>query len=98
MIAGCAGIAGSTTIGRHCLIGGGAGIIGHLAIADGVTVSAMSLVTKSLTKPGTYTSGGPLMAHADWLKNAAHLRHLDRIARASRGASREGKTDGPDDD
>ncbi len=98
VIAGCAGIAGSTTIGRHCLIGGGAGIIGHLTIADGVTVSAMTLVTKSVTKPGTYTSGGPLMAHADWLRNAAHLRQLDRLARLARGLTRQGKTDGHDDD
>jgi len=98
VIAGCAGIAGSTTIGRHCLIGGGAGIVGHIAIADGVTVSAMTLVTKSITQPGTYTSGGPLMAHADWLRNAAHLRHLDRLARLARALPPQGKTDGHDDD
>ena len=98
VIAGCAGIAGSTTIGRHCLIGGGAGIIGHLTICDGVTVSGMTLVTKSITEPGTYTSGTPFMAHADWLRNAAHLRHLDRIAREARAASRQGKDHGTDDD
>jgi len=98
VIAGCAGIAGSTTIGRHCLIGGGVGIIGHLTICDGVTVSGMTLVTKSITEPGTYTSGTPLMHHAEWLRNAAHLRHLDRIAREARAASRQGKSDGTDDD
>ena len=98
VIAGCAGIAGSTTIGRHCLIGGGVGIIGHLSVCDGVTVSGMTLVTKSITEPGTYTSGTPFMAHADWLRNAAHLRHLDRIAREARAASRQGKDHGTDDD
>jgi UDP-3-O-[3-hydroxymyristoyl] glucosamine N-acyltransferase len=51
-IAGCAAIAGSTRIGRYCLIAGGAGIIGHLEIADRVTVGAMSLVTHDLREPG----------------------------------------------
>jgi UDP-3-O-[3-hydroxymyristoyl] glucosamine N-acyltransferase len=80
VIAGCVGIAGSTTIGKRCMIGGAAGFIGHLGVCDGVTVSAMTLVTKSITKPGTYTAGMPMMEHADWLRNAAHLRRLDALA------------------
>jgi UDP-3-O-[3-hydroxymyristoyl] glucosamine N-acyltransferase len=82
VIAGCTGISGSTTIGRHCMIGGGVGIVGHISICDGVTISGFSLVAKSIVKPGTYTSGMPLMPHDDWLRNAAHLRRLDRIAQA----------------
>ena len=41
---------------------------------------AMTLVGKSITEPGTYTSGMPMMKHADWLRNAAHLRRLDGLA------------------
>ena len=81
VIAGCTGISGSVTIGRDCMIGGGVGIIGHLTICDGVTISGFTFVTKSLTRPGTYTSGTPAMPHADWLRNSAHLRHLDAIVR-----------------
>jgi UDP-3-O-[3-hydroxymyristoyl] glucosamine N-acyltransferase len=81
VIAGCTGISGSVTIGRDCMIGGGVGIVGHLSICDGVTVSGFTLVTKSITEPGTYTSGMPFMPHSEWLRNAAHLRHLDDIAR-----------------
>jgi UDP-3-O-[3-hydroxymyristoyl] glucosamine N-acyltransferase len=81
VIAGCAGISGSTTVGSHCLIGGGAGLVGHISIADGVTISGMTLVTKSITEPGTYTSALPFLPHADWLRNAAQLRRLDEIAR-----------------
>jgi UDP-3-O-[3-hydroxymyristoyl] glucosamine N-acyltransferase len=77
VIAGCTGISGSTKIGRHCLIGGGVGIVGHVEVCDGVTISGFSLVAKSILKPGTYTSGMPLMPHAEWLRNAAHLRRLD---------------------
>ena len=79
-IAGCVGIAGSAKIGKHCTVGGGAVILGHLEIADRVNISAGTLVTKSITKEGTYTSVMPFSAHQDWLKNAAHLRHLDKMA------------------
>ena len=81
VIAGCTGIAGSVSIGRDCMIGGGVGIIGHLSVCDGVTISGFSFVTKSITRPGTYTSGTPAMPHGEWLRNAAHLRHLDEIVR-----------------
>jgi UDP-3-O-[3-hydroxymyristoyl] glucosamine N-acyltransferase len=79
-IAACAGIAGSTRIGAFCQIGGAAMIIGHLDICDRVTVSAGTFVAKDIREPGTYTSVQPLMRHEDWLKNAAHLRHLDKLA------------------
>ena len=76
VIAGCTGISGSVTIGRDCMIGGGVGIVGHIAIGDRVVISGFTFVTKSLPEPGTYTSGMPVMPHADWLRNAAHLRRL----------------------
>ena len=85
VIAGCTGISGSTTVGRNCMIGGGVGIVGHVSICDNVVISGFSLVAKSIAKPGTYTSGMPLMPHDEWLRNAAHLRRLDRIARAAKG-------------
>jgi UDP-3-O-[3-hydroxymyristoyl] glucosamine N-acyltransferase len=80
VIAGCCGISGSVTIGRDCLIGGGVGIVGHISICDGVTISGYSFVTKSIVKPGTYTSGTPTMPHGEWLRNAAHLRRLAELA------------------
>jgi UDP-3-O-[3-hydroxymyristoyl] glucosamine N-acyltransferase len=84
VIAGCTGISGSVTIGAHCMIGGGVGFVGHISICDHVTISGFSLITKSITQPGTYTSGLPFMPHAEWLRNAVHLRRLDRIAAAVR--------------
>ena len=84
VVAGCTGISGSVTIGRDCLIGGGVGIIGHLSITDRVTISGFTLVTKSITEPGTYTSGMPFMPHSEWLKNAVHLRHLAEIVKQAR--------------
>ncbi len=79
-IAGCVGIAGSTEIGARCRIGGQAGIIGHLRIADDVVISAGTLVTKSILRPGVYTANLPVQGHAEWVRNFAHLRHLDAMA------------------
>ncbi len=79
-LAGCVGIAGSAKIGVGCTIGGGAIILGHLTLAENVHVSAGTLVAKSITTPGSYTGTIPFMAHADWQKNFARLRHLDAMA------------------
>ncbi len=82
IISGCVGIAGSSKIGSRVMIGGAAGILGHLEICDGAIISAMTLVTKSITVPGTYTASMPLMRHEDWLRNAVHLRRLGTMADA----------------
>ena len=88
-IAGCVGIAGSAVIGRHCAIGGGAGILGHLEICDGVTVTAMSLVTKSIKQPGVYSSGTPLEPSASWQKNFTRFKQLDDMARRLKRMEKE---------
>jgi UDP-3-O-[3-hydroxymyristoyl] glucosamine N-acyltransferase len=79
-MAGCVGIAGSTKIGRRCTVGGAGMIIGHLELADDVHVSAGSMVTKSLRKPGQYTSIFPLEPHDAWLHNAAQIKRLSTLA------------------
>ena len=80
-LAGCAAVAGSATIGRNCLIGGGAGVLGHLEVADGVTITAMTLVTHSIREPGVYSSGAPVEENRAWRRNAARMRQLDAMAR-----------------
>ncbi|MBL8296809.1 MAG: UDP-3-O-(3-hydroxymyristoyl)glucosamine N-acyltransferase [Rhodanobacteraceae bacterium] len=80
-MAGCSAVAGSARIGRYCLIGGAAGILGHLSVADRVTVTAMSLVTHSITAAGEYSSGTPIQENRQWRRNAARFRHLDELAR-----------------
>ncbi len=83
-MAGCSAAAGSAKIGRYCLIGGAAGVLGHLEIADRVVITAMSLVTHSIREPGEYSSGTPLMDNRSWRRNAARFKQLDAIARAAR--------------
>ena len=82
-MAGCVGVAGSATIGAHCTVGGGAVVLGHLSIADHVHVSAASVVTRSISRPGQYSGIFPIDDNAAWEKNAASLKQLhglrDRI-------------------
>ncbi len=79
VIAGCAAVAGSTSIGRHCRIGGGVGIVGHVEICDGVTITARTLVTKSIRQVGVYSGGLPHMGNREWLKATAHIKRLEQL-------------------
>ncbi len=78
-VAGCVGIAGSTDIGANCLIGGAVMFSGHIEIEDGTMIGGGTAVAKSLSKDH-YASFFPLMKHKDWVKNAAHLRHLSEMS------------------
>jgi UDP-3-O-[3-hydroxymyristoyl] glucosamine N-acyltransferase len=75
-LAGCVGVAGSANIGAHCTVGGGAVVLGHLEIADNVHISAATVVTKSIKKPGMYTGFFPIDDNDNWEKNAVTLKQL----------------------
>ncbi|MDX1380779.1 MAG: UDP-3-O-(3-hydroxymyristoyl)glucosamine N-acyltransferase, partial [Xanthomonadales bacterium] len=92
-IAGCVGIAGSTRIGRNCLVGGASGIGGHLEIADRVTITANSMVVKSIDEAGsTWSSGLPAMPQRAWNRVLGRLKNIDELARLVRRLAK--KTDG----
>jgi UDP-3-O-[3-hydroxymyristoyl] glucosamine N-acyltransferase len=78
-MAGCVGVAGSASIGPNCTIGGGAVVLGHLTLAGGVNISAATVVTKSIVKPGHYTGVFPLDDNASWERNAATLKQLHSL-------------------
>lgn len=78
-MAGCVGIAGSARVGRFCTAGGGAIILGHLELVDHVHISAATVVTRSILKPGQYSGLFPFDDNASWEKNAATLRQLHSL-------------------
>ncbi len=78
-IAGCTGIAGSTIIGKECTIAGAVSIVGHLNIVDNVHITANSLVLKSITEPGKYSSGMPLQTNGKWRRTLVRLTQLEAI-------------------
>ena len=79
-MAGCVALAGSAEIGARCTLGAGALILGHLSICDDVHVSADTVISRSIRKPGTYTGMFPFDDHAAWARNTAQVRHLADIA------------------
>lgn len=90
-LAGKVGVSGSTRIGRYCMIGGAVGLAGHLEVCDKVVVLGMTLVSRSITEPGTYGSSLAVDRQDRWRRNAARFRQLDdlfrRVKRLERGES-----------
>jgi hypothetical protein len=85
-MAGCAGVAGSATIGEHCTVGGGAIMLGHL------TWPRMSNFCrhhggKSILKPGHYTGIFPIDDNA----LGAQRRTLKQLAQPARPHQNFGK-------
>lgn len=90
-MAGCVGVAGSAAIGAHCTVGGGAVVLGHLSLADRVHISAASVVTRSIHRPGQYSGVFPLDENAQWEKNAATLKQLHHLRERLRALENQQK-------
>ena len=81
VIAGCTGMAGSTTLGEHCILGGATMISGHLTLAPNTTISGASTVMRSIVEPGgVHCSVFPLDSYEHWMRNASHIRRLSKLA------------------
>lgn len=78
VIAAQTGISGSARIGKHNMIAGQVGMIGHIETADNVVIIAQSGVSKSLTKSGTYF-GSPAKEHRTALKIEGAIRSLPEL-------------------
>ncbi len=78
-IAGGTVIAGSTKIGKYCIIGGAAVINGHIQVCDQATITGMSMVMRSISEPGIYSSGVPAQSNREWRKMAARVLHIDEM-------------------
>lgn len=83
-IAACCGISGSTRIGSYCVLAGSVGVVGHIEIADHVQITGMAMITKSITRPGSYSSGTGFQASEDWKRSAVRFRQLDEMAQRLR--------------
>ncbi len=78
-MAAMTGIAGGTVIGKGCTLAGRVGVIGHLDICDNVHLTVSTLLTKSITEPGIYSSGDIAQTNADWKRKTARMRQLDEL-------------------
>lgn len=80
-LAGCVGIAGSTTIGADCTFAGQVGVSGHLKICDNAHFTGKARVTRSIDEPGSYSSGTPLEPTRQWGRNAVRFTQLEALQR-----------------
>ena len=63
-----------------------------MEICDHVHITGMTMVTKSITEPGSYSSGTPMSTTREWKRSAVRFAQLDTIQR--RLASLEKQRDG----
>lgn len=81
-MAAYAGLAGSAKIGANCTLAGSACLVGHITVCDNVVLTARTMATKDITKPGIYSSSvTSLLPSLEWRKNAARMPQLDSMAR-----------------
>jgi UDP-3-O-[3-hydroxymyristoyl] glucosamine N-acyltransferase len=78
------GVSGSTVLGKHCTLAGGVGVAGHIHLAEGTVVTAMSMVTHSIDKAGVYSSGVSVQDAGTWRRNHARLHNLDKTIKELR--------------
>jgi UDP-3-O-[3-hydroxymyristoyl] glucosamine N-acyltransferase len=79
VIAGQAGISGSSKIGENVMVGGQVGISGHISIANGSQLSAQTGVNSSIKEEGKAWGGSPNMPFKDYLRAHAKLRQLPEL-------------------
>lgn len=80
LLAGQAGISGSTEIGDQVVLGGQAGLAGHLQIGDRAMIGAQAGVTRSVP-PDTAVSGYPARPHAQAKRREAAALRLPEALR-----------------
>lgn len=73
-----AGMAGSTKIGKWCMVGGQAGFAGHIQVADKTFVGAQCGVISS-TKGNKQLIGSPAMEPKQFFKSMAIMRRLPEM-------------------
>ncbi|MEJ0040644.1 MAG: UDP-3-O-(3-hydroxymyristoyl)glucosamine N-acyltransferase [Gammaproteobacteria bacterium] len=79
-MAACVGLSGSVTMGKRCMIGGMAGIVGHLSICDDVAITGLTMVSHSITRPGVYSGGIPAEEARTWRRIVGRLKRIDSMA------------------
>jgi UDP-3-O-[3-hydroxymyristoyl] glucosamine N-acyltransferase len=87
-MAAMSGAAGSTRIGKRCMIAGGAVMVGHLEICDDAVLAFRSVITHSITTPAMYSGTLPAEEASRWRRNVARFRRLDEMANRVRALER----------
>jgi UDP-3-O-[3-hydroxymyristoyl] glucosamine N-acyltransferase len=87
-LAACVAIAGSSVLGKRCILGGRAGLTGHITLCDDVVVLGTSFISHSITKPGVYSSALPSEEAGVWRRIVGRIKRLDAMARRLRAVEK----------
>lgn len=79
VMAGQAGIAGSTKIGKNCMFGGQVGIAGHLFVADGTKIGAQSGIGSNIKEENTTILGTPAIDYRQFFKSSVVFKKLPEL-------------------
>jgi UDP-3-O-[3-hydroxymyristoyl] glucosamine N-acyltransferase len=81
-------IAGSSVVGKRCILGGRAGLTGHISLCDDTVVLGTSFISHSITKPGVYSSALPSEEAGAWRRIVARIKRLDIMAKRLRSVEK----------
>lgn len=79
VMASCVGIAGSTTVGDHVMVGGAAMINGHIEIPSGSAVGPATAITGWGKEPKQLTGFFPALTKRDFVRAAALTARLPEM-------------------
>ncbi|MEO8016945.1 MAG: UDP-3-O-(3-hydroxymyristoyl)glucosamine N-acyltransferase, partial [Pseudomonadota bacterium] len=83
-LAACVAIAGSSVLGKRCILGGKAGLTGHVTLCDDVVVQGTSFISHSISRPGVYSSALPSEEASVWRRIVGRIKRLDLMAKRLR--------------
>ena len=78
LLAGQAGIAGSTRLGSHVTMAGQSGAAGHLKLGDRVVIAAKSAVFTDVPDRA-FVAGTPAVDHRSWKRSLALVKMLPEL-------------------
>ncbi|HTU64873.1 MAG TPA: UDP-3-O-(3-hydroxymyristoyl)glucosamine N-acyltransferase [Steroidobacteraceae bacterium] len=87
-LAACVAIAGSTTVGKRCVLGGRVGLTGHITLCDDVVVLGTSFISHNITEPGMYSSALPAEEAGTWRRLVARFKRLESMAKRLRAVEK----------
>ena len=87
-LAACVAIAGSSVLGKRCILGGRAGLTGHITLCDDVVVLGTSFISHSISKPGVYSSALPSEEAGVWRRIVGRIKRLDSMAKRLRNVEK----------
>jgi UDP-3-O-[3-hydroxymyristoyl] glucosamine N-acyltransferase len=85
------GVAGSSRIGDHCMIGGQVGIAGHLQVAPRTNIGAQAGLNASVEKPDTTIIGSPVMDFKAFMKSFVVYRKLPQLEKRLEALEKKSK-------